>query len=99
MESLQLPQILEILKNPGENSKAIAEKSLSIQKKKRSDVHCETITQIEEFHSGHYDFLKWIESSVLEDTETFNSFKGLVRPPFATNELTESIFAPFEKIF
>jgi hypothetical protein len=99
MESLQLPQILEILKNPGEKSKAIAEKALSIQKKKRSDVHCETITQIEEFHSGHYDFLKWIESSVLEDTQTFNSFRGLVRPPFSTNELTESIFAPFEKIF
>lgn len=80
-------------------SRAMKEKNDSLKTSRRNSVHAETITSVDQFKEGHREFLTWVKYNVLEDEETFNSFSGLVVPPFETNELTESIFSNFQKIF
>jgi len=43
-------------------------------------------------------FLRWVKS-ILKSDENFARFLTLYRPPVATNELVESIYSPFEKVF
>jgi hypothetical protein len=63
-------------------------------------LHTEPSTEVESFQLGahHQLFLKWIKD-ILQSEENFERFRSLFRPPLMTNELTESIFSQFERVF
>lgn len=90
-----LNQVLEKLKNPENQDKL----RLAVQKKYRTKVHAETITNKSELHEGHRELKRWIKEDVIKNAEVFDRFEGLMKPPFVTNELTESIFDQFSKVF
>lgn len=46
----------------------------------------------------HIRFLSWVQS-ILKSDDNYERFRSLYRPPVCTNELAESIFSQFEKVF
>ncbi len=69
------------------------------RKKRRSQVNTELITDSMEYNRGHRELLEWIKTEVLKDEAVFNQMSGVIKPPFPSNELTQSIFNQGLKIF
>jgi hypothetical protein len=85
---------LAFLKNP-KNGREIARAK---NKRIRHALHTEPDTDTELLGPSHQRFLKWVKD-VLRSEENYERFLQLYRPPIFTNELTESIFSEFEKVF
>ncbi len=47
---------------------------------------------------AHNRFLRWVKE-LLKVEDNYDRFRSLYRPPLVTNELTETIFSEFEKVF
>lgn len=94
MANLSQPQALELIKAPKNQNEIIR----ALQKKSRHKLHTEAVTDQEFLDGSHQNFLRWVES-VLQNDETYKRFCSLYRPPVPTNELVESIFSQFERVF
>lgn len=70
-------------------------------KRLRHQLHTEPETDTDDafiVSYKHVRFLDWVKR-VLKSDDNFARFRELYRPPVPTNELTESIFSQFEKVF
>lgn len=87
-------QAEKLIKEP-KNSREIVRAK---QKRIRHRLHTEPDTDTLLLGDHHAKFLTWVES-MLKSDDNFARFKELYRPPVFTNELAESIFSEFEKVF
>lgn len=94
MAILSDAEALKLIKAP-KHQKEIQEAK---EKRARHKLHTQAETNVSALSQGASDFLSWV-GAVLGNEATFARFKQLFRPPYATNELVESIFTSFEKIF
>lgn len=95
MANLTQSQALELIKAPRNQKEILRARA----KKNRHRLHTEAETETDYLYGeSHAKFLKWVES-LLKSDENFARFKSLYRPPVPTNELTESIFSEFERVF
>lgn len=97
MANLSRDQAIELIKQP-KNAREIQK---ARKKRIRHKLHTDPEVDTENIYvSGqeHVLFLLWVER-VLKSPDNFDRFKQLYRPPLVTNELTESIFSEFEKVF
>lgn len=97
MASLSVSQAIELIKRP-KNSREILRARL---KRDRHRLHTEPETECDDnfrWSRHHIRFLDWVKR-ILKSDDNFNRFQDLYRPPIATNELVESIFSQFEKVF
>jgi hypothetical protein len=94
MANLTKAQAEELIKTPA-NAKEIRR---ARQKRIRHQLHTEPETDTLSLGPGHWRFLEWVRK-ILKNDESYQRFRELYRPPVFTNELTESIFSAFEKVF
>lgn len=96
MAILSLNQCLKLIKEP-KNSREIVR---AREKRIRTKLHTEPETETNSIFLSepHFRFLQWV-GAVLQSSENYERFRQLYRPPVPTNELTESIFSEFEKVF
>lgn len=87
-------QAAELIKKP-KSGKEIARAKI---KRSRHRLHTEADVDPDNLSEPHQRFLSWVKD-VLKSEENFARFRQLYRPPLLTNELTESIFSEFEKVF
>jgi hypothetical protein len=95
MAILSRSQQLKLIKSP-KNAVEIAK---ALAKKDRSSLHAEAETETQVLAGpGHIRFLQWVRA-VLQNEESYARFESLYRPPVPTNELVESIFQEYERVF
>jgi hypothetical protein len=97
MANLSREQAIKLIKEPANRK----ELSRAIAKRQRHNVHAEAEDvsgDYQSFSEGHLSFLRWVDQ-LLQDDENFKRFKSLYRQPVPSNELVESIFDQFVKIF
>lgn len=96
MATITKEQALQLMKDP----KSAKEIRRAKQKRLRHKLHTEPETETESILLGpqHAKFLNWIKE-LLNSDENYARFKSLYRPPLFTNELAESIFSQFERVF
>ncbi len=97
MAVLTLAQCIERIKTP-KNGREILKARL---KRQRHRLHTEPETECDNefvFSPPHIRFLEWVKR-ILKSDDNFDRFRELYRPPVPTNELVESIFSQFEKVF
>jgi hypothetical protein len=97
MASLSVSQAVELIKAP-KNGKEIYRARL---KRDRHRLHTEPETECDDtfrWSRHHVRFLDWVKR-LLKSDDNYARFYDLYRPPIATNELVESIFSQFEKVF
>jgi hypothetical protein len=89
----KIPQLIQSPKNQREISRARA-------KRARHQLHTqpETDTEPGTYSEAHNRFLSWVKS-LLRSDDNYDRFLGLYRPPVPTNELVESIYSEFQKVF
>jgi hypothetical protein len=68
------------------------------QKRIRHKLHTEADTDTLNFGEASTRFLSWIKA-ILKNDDNYERFRQLFRPPVYTNELVESIFSQFERVF
>lgn len=94
MANLSKNQALALIKEPKNRS----EISKAARKKSRHKLHTEVVTDPDHIDDSHQNFLAWVKS-IFQSDEPFQRFKAMYRPPVPTNELAESIFSQFERVF
>lgn len=97
MASLSREQAIQLIKQP-KNGREIYRAKL---KRDRHRLHTEPETECDDsfrWSRHHVRFLDWVRR-ILKSDDNYNRFRDLYRPPIATNELVESIFSQFEKVF
>jgi hypothetical protein len=96
MANLSQTQAIKLIKEPANRR----ELTRAIAKRLRHSLHVEAddIGADEPLGPAHNLFLRWVKL-LLNDDENFKRFLSLYRPPIPTNELAESIFSQFERIF
>lgn len=97
MASLSVSQAILLIKTP-KNAREIQK---ARAKRLRHKLHSEPETECDSafiFSPSHTKFLEWV-NRILKSEENFARFKELYRPPVPTNELVETIFSQFEKVF
>jgi hypothetical protein len=96
MANLSRDQALERIKQP----KAQKEITRAKSKRQRHQLHTEPAVETGEYNLRDADnkFLSWVKT-LLRSEENFSRFKDLYRLPVATNNLVESIYSEYEKIF
>lgn len=95
MANLSIPQALTLIKEP-KNRKEIQK---ALRKKLRHKLHTEAVTEESDIlDQSHQIFLEWVKS-ILKNDDTYARFLSLYRPPVSTNELVESIYSQFERVF
>lgn len=92
--NLTRTQAEQLIKEP-KNAREI---NRARQKRIRHRLHTEPDTDTLILGDHHIKFLSWVKS-ILKSDENYERFKELYRPPIFTNELTESIFSEYEKVF
>lgn len=92
--NLTSAQAEALIKEP-KNTREIARAK---QKRIRHRLHTEPDTDTLLLGDHHTRFLTWV-AAILKSEENYSRFKELYRPPIFTNELTESIFSEYEKVF
>lgn len=94
MANLTREQALKLIKEPL-NSREIVK---ARQKRIRHKLHTEPETDTLNLSEPHIRFLSWVKA-MLKSDDNYDRFRQLYRPPVYTNELTESIFSQFERVF
>jgi hypothetical protein len=94
MATLSQAEFLKLIKNP----KNLREIQRARAKRIRHKLHSQPETENDLKSESHFYFLRWVED-LISSEDNFKRFKQLYRVPLITNELTESIFAEFEKVF
>jgi len=94
MANLTRTQAEQLIKEP-KNTREI---NRARQKRIRHRLHTEPDTDTLSLGDHHQKFLGWVQR-LLKSEENFERFKELYRPPVFTNELTESIFSEYERVF
>lgn len=96
MAILSQAEAIQLIKEP----KNIKELREAKRKRQRHNLHTEADVEISHlaFSEKHTLFLNWVRD-VLKSSDNFDRFQQLYRPPVPTNELVESIFSKFEKVF
>lgn len=98
MAILSNQQAAEVIKKPTNT----VELKKAVDKKYRNNLHTEAVV-VKDAASiykakSHLNFLSWVET-LLGQKQNYERYRALYKPPVATNELTESIFQEFRKIF
>lgn len=97
MASLSVSQAIELIKNPKNNKELVRARI----KRDRHRLHTEPETECDDsfrWSRHHTRFLDWVKR-ILKSDDNYQRFRELYRPPIATNELVESIFSQFHKVF
>lgn len=94
MANLSKDQALKLIKEPL-NQREI---NRARTKRIRHKLHTEPETESLALGESHTRFLSWVKGLLVAE-DNYERFRQLYRPPITTNELTESIFSEFEKVF
>lgn len=98
MARLSRNQVSELIKKPVNGY----EIKSAQRKKRRNNLHTQAITDAEiksvSRMPGHAEFLRWVKN-LLGNNQNYQRYEHLYRPPVPTNELAESIFSEFQKVF
>ena len=93
MANLSQEQIRERIQSPkkrGEIEKAVRHED-------RIKVHAQMVIEENEFGPGYRMFTDWVRGFLPEDV--FHKFIKLIRPPFPTVEVVETIFDELSRVF
>jgi hypothetical protein len=94
MANLSQSEFLKLIKEP----KYQREIQKARAKRLRHRLHTQAETDNAQRSLPHELFLKWVKD-LLNNEDTYERFCRIYRVPITSNELTESIFSEFEKVF
>jgi len=91
LTSVEIIELIEVPENGTSLRKAV-DHELKVQ------VHTEPVDNDSDYDQGHRDFLIWAEN-VIGNKKKFQRFIQFLKFPYATNEITDSVFDQLSKVF